>query len=652
MMALVPELALAAGTFTVNVHIAPDAPEENVAPCDASAGGSCALSLGRAIALIGSGDWQRALPVEVDSVRLQLVGDTYRIEQPMLLRWGETVGRDVTLEIAGESGRTRITGAAVVKDWLPVNPRTAPARLRAHEQALVADISALSIPFNQIPRARGYGVAPQPVLTEVFFGDVPQAVASWPNSGFGEITLAAERQQDEQRFFAVKSRQVADWQDEPDLMAHAFWKHDWAAQAYLVALKDTKQNRMQLMGRGSPYGIAAGQRLRIENALAELDAPGEWYVDRASGMLYIIPSAKGRPGTVEVSVSPALFVIENSRNVVVSGIQFEKTRGDAIRVHGGQNVVLDQVVIRGTGNRALVINDSPGTGIRRSIIEDTGQGAVHMTGGDRPTLTPSRNFVEGCVIRRFSRLVKTMGFAVEVHGVGHRIAANSISEAPHSAILFSGNDHVIEGNTIFNVVKETSDAGAIYVGRDFTAHGNVIRDNLLRDIQPSPPSREVKGVYIDDQASGITVRNNIFARVQQPVFIGGGRDNVVEGNLFFRSSPVIRVDARGLEAQRAQTVDPAGTLLQKLEAVPYKSALFTSRFPNLPRIRNDDYGAPKYNTFRNNMVIESQGPVIAEKAGNGITLEGNKVLNETAFMVQKAAVDRKVRDDFRMRGIQ
>jgi hypothetical protein len=649
---LSPSPAFSAGAFTVNVRVEQHASPKSEAPCAVAAGRSCSLLLEEAIALVGSNQWQRNLPEEVDTVRLLLAGDTFRVGRPMMLRWGGDTRRRVLLEILGEKGRTRISGGAIVSDWKQAEARTTPARLRARVSALVADLSGLPLPFSQSPLPRGYGHEPQPVLTEVFVGDVPLVIASWPNDGFGEVTQSSVRQQDEHRIFSVKSRQVADWHDEPDLMAHAFWKNDWAAQAYLVGLKDTKKNRMHLIGSGSPYGIAGGQRIRIENALAELDAPGEWYVDRASGMLYMIPLGKKGEEAVEVSVSSSILSIERSQDVRISGIQFDKTRGDAIRVFDSRNILFEHVAIRGTGNRALVIKDSRDSGIRSSVIEDAGEGGVYISGGDRKTLTPAHNFVEHCTIQRFSRLVKTMGFGVELHGVGHRVSGNRISDAPHSAVLFSGNDHIIEENTIFDVVKETSDAGAIYVGRDFTVHGTLIARNLLRDIRPFAPGREVKGIYIDDQASGITIKKNIFARVQQPVFIGGGRDNVVEDNLFFRSSPIVRLDARGLESQRAQIYDPTSTLSQRLAAVPYNREPFLSRFPNLARLQDDDYGAPKYNVFRKNIVIDSQDPVVSDRARMGITIQGNRNLTEDAFEKYMVGSDRKERVDFKLRLIR
>jgi len=42
------------------------------------------------------------------------------------------------------------------------------------------------------------------------------------------------------------------------------------------------------------------------------------------------------------------------------------------------------------------------------------------------------------------------------------------------------------------------------------------------------------GVYLDDCASGTTIFGNVFYKVTRAAFIGGGRDNTVENNIFRR----------------------------------------------------------------------------------------------------------------------
>ncbi|MDP3538775.1 MAG: right-handed parallel beta-helix repeat-containing protein [Azonexus sp.] len=618
-------------------------------PCQINQATECKAVLEDAFSLIQDTYWQQFVSGRFSKVRLVLSPGNYRLVKPLALRWGFGETKGVQLEIAGESQAAIISGAALIDKWAPAAPTNLPARVpvKVRSKLWVADVAAFNLPIDVIPHSRGYGLPIKPVLTELFLGNVAQPLAGWPNIGYGRLLRPVHVSTDDKRSFAVEGRDVKVWADEPDLQMLGFWRWDWAAQSYLVSGKELATNSLTLLGTGSPYGIKPGQRIRVENALAEIDSPGEWYLNRSSAQLYFYPPAGFQGGGSELSVASGLLKIEASEKVLVRDLVFEKSRGDAVTVNNGHEVIFDHVVIRLTGNRGLVIENSYGSGIRNSLIEDTGEGGVFLSGGDRQALVPAGNFVETNVIRRYSRHVKTYRFAAHLLGVGQRVVGNTISDAPHTAIFFKGNDHLIANNEIFDVVRETSDSGAIYVGRDFTERGTVIEDNFFHDIKPGLAGQEVKGVYLDDSASGMTIRNNIFARVQQPVFIGGGRDILVENNLFFYSPPAVTIDARGLGTEQKSTLDPNGTLQKGLDAVPYRVGIYASRYPHLAEIREDDFGAPKYNVFLNNLIVGGEMARVKQGAQAGIEIKGNKVVNDSIFEKNMAPNLRIKRDEFK-----
>lgn len=611
----------------------------------------CKATLVDAVAVIQTPQWQSSLTGRYTTVRVLLAPGTHRLLAPLTLHWGSDATNNVQLEIAGESQAAVISGAVPLANWVRASSANLPARVSSKVRDLlwVADVSSMDLPLNVIPHARGYGLPQRPELTELFVNSAIQPLAAWPNIGFGKLARPENVPVEDKKTFFIHGRSVSDWADEPDLRVLAFWRWDWASQSYLVANKDIAKNSLVLFGAGSPYGIKSGQRARVENALAELDSTGEWYLDRTAAKLYYLPSVRFDGHGSELAVATSLLQIAASSKVLIHDLVFEKTRGDAVSVTKSHDIVFDHVTIRFTGNRALTIEESASSGIRNSVIEDNGSGAVLLTGGDRNTLQSAGNFVETSIISRFSRLFKTMGFAISIAGVGQRVVGNTISNAPHTAIFFKGNNHLISNNEIFDVVRETSDAGAIYIGRDFTERGTVIDGNFIHDIQAGMAGQEVKGVYLDDEASGITIRDNIFARVQQPVFIGGGRDNLVENNLFFESSPAIRLDARGLGTERHNTLDPKGTLQRGLNAVPYRGPIYANQYPNLANIREDDIGAPKYNTFRNNLIIDSVITHIDKSAQNGIEISNNKQTNDSILIKNMPSNLRRLRDDFRLK---
>ena len=250
---------------------------------------------------------------------------------------------------------------------------------------------------------------------------------------------------------------------------------------------------------------------------------------------------------------------------------------------------------------------------------------MSLSGGDRKTLAPGHNFVVNCRLWRYSRWSRTYRPGVAIDGVGNRIAHCLIYDAPHNAILLSGNDHVIEYNEIHHVCLETGDAGAFYMGRDWTMRGNVVRCNYFHDLPPtqglSGEPHEVMAIYLDDTASGTTVYGNVCVRASHGVMIGGGRDNLVTNNIFVDCRPAISLDARGI-GWAAKYLLPGGDwdMQEKLAAVLYNQPPYSLRYPHLAELLSDNPAAPKYDVIQRNIAF--QCPQWLRLEDNAQTLPG------------------------------
>jgi len=272
--------------------------------------------------------------------------------------------------------------------------------------------------------------------------------------------------------------------------------------------------------------------------------------------------------------------LENVENVVVSNVEICNTRGWGARISG----------------RA--------SGVRDSHVHGTGEGGVYLYGGNRQDLSRGEMFVETSVLENVGRLVRTYSPAVASEGVGGTIKGNIIKGSPHLGIKFSGNDHLIAFNDISDVVREAGDMGAIYSGRDWTSRGNVIRANLVYDVM-APGRGAGRGVYLDDQFSSALVESNIFSNVKYGVFIGGGRHNTVRRNVFFSSDPAIFFDARGID-DAGLSAGNQPTLEKSLNDYPINSAIWSSRYPELARIRSENPMAPIGNRIHENVFVDGE----------------------------------------------
>lgn len=82
----------------------------------------------------------------------------------------------------------------------------------------------------------------------------------------------------------------------------------WVESRLPVVAVDEKE-RLVMFGKRSVFQLGPGDRYYVEGALELLDAPGEWYLDSASGTLYYAPLPDETPERSEV-VAPVLrFVL-------------------------------------------------------------------------------------------------------------------------------------------------------------------------------------------------------------------------------------------------------------------------------------------------------------------------------------------------------
>jgi hypothetical protein len=155
----------------------------------------------------------------------------------------------------------------------------------------------------------------------------------------------------------------------------------------------------------------------------------------------------------------------------------------------------------------------------------------------------------------------------------------------HMALLFGGNDHLIELNDIHHVTSVTYDSGAIYAGRDLSSRGTTIRWNRLHHLDMQAPcdshtSCARMGVYMDDWEGGNSVVGNIFYKVQTAFMSNCGGDMNFSNNLFVEVEVAIRQIGEDL-ATAWWASNTAEFLHMLLNLVPFEGPLWSSRYPEL-----------------------------------------------------------------------
>ena len=526
--------------------------------------------------------------------------------------------------------RVRLTGGREVSGFGPVTDAEILQRLdeSARPNVLVADLTAQGIAGVVHECPEGHPIRTEKMM-EVFFKRRRMTLARWPNEGFA---LTGEMEPAETHVVYEGDRPQR-WSAEDDVWLHGYWGQNWRDHYQQVLDIDTVSRKMSVRKRRSDPKHQPRRRYVALNVLAELDAPGEWYLDRKAGRLYFWAPEPIETGAVIVSLlADPLVRIDGASHVRLEGLVFECSRGRGVEIRGGQDNLVAGCEFRHLNGEAVAIEGGRANGVRSCDIHDVGAGGIILQAGDRKTLEPGECFADNNHIHDYALLARTYRPAVRVGGVGNRVAHNLIHDAPHGGIQLGGNEHVIEFNEIHHVVTETDDAGAFYMGRDLTHRGNVIRHNYFhhlggfagidwrltkdQDLSEHPSDTtsdgyhsshpaELNAVYLDDLIGGNTVFGNVFYRVGRGTRVAGGRDTLVENNIYVECNPAVEITGQGLTWSKDYFDGRSNTLIDRLAAVDYQNPPYSERYPELPGILDDNPGAPKYNRVVRNISVDS-----------------------------------------------
>ncbi|HSW44667.1 MAG TPA: right-handed parallel beta-helix repeat-containing protein [Phycisphaerae bacterium] len=549
---------------------------------------------------------------------------------------------------AYQNEEVRISGGREVTGWVPVKDPAVLKRLEpaARDHVLRADLTALGI--------TGLGtVEPGGNKLELFFADRPMTLARWPNEDYAKIAgVSGEKpieshghKGDAVGKLTYDGDRPSRWKNETDIWLSGYWFWDWADAYQKVESIDTDRKRITLKTPYHHYGYRKGQRYVALNLLSELDMPGEWYLDRAGGIVYFWPPADITSSKVYVSVLGNLIAVKDTSHVTLRGLTLKFNRATAVTIAAGDHVTVAGCTLRSISGQAARIEGGTDHSFVGCDLYDLGDGGISVLGGDRMKLTPGRHAVLNCHFYRYSRNSTTYRPAVSLNGFGNRVAHCSIHDAPHMAIQFTGNEHVMEFNEIYRVCTETDDAGAIYTGRDWTWRGNVIRHNYFHDMGTYKTWVGVQSVYLDDMASATTVYGNIIVRGGRGVLLGGGRNNTVENNIFVDCTPAVHVDERGTGWAKSFLDDQNNTMLQSLRKTPYKEPPWSTRYPELVNILDDEPGKAKYNVIARNICVGGRWLDLHDKLDDKVVRIENNLVNEDPLFVDAARGDYRLKPE-------
>jgi len=520
----------------------------------------------------------------------------YALSAPLALdrRDSGEPGAPVVWRAANRGGAV-FSGALTPSGWKRVDDPAILSILpeKAREHVIVA-----TLPGNDpLPGFRGGGCGTPDKLQEkplsFFQGEKRLESARWPNSGFahtganvGETKNRHDSRSCTSGVFKFASSRLATWAKEPELWAYGLWCYEWAdAKARVLAI-DASAGTISVDPAPIGFGIVVNAQFYIMNAVSEIDRPGEWAIDRERRLVYLWPDGHARP---TIAFAPGLVAARDVSDFAFDGFVFEFSRDAAVVFERSARAAVFSSVFRHTSSWGVQMVNSTECRVEGCDMYDLGEGGILLGGGVFKTLAPGNNVADNNHIHHYGRVVPNYRPGVQLRGVGNRCTHNLIHHTLHQAVAFDGNDHYIGFNVCHDCCTFNDDAGTIYCcQRDWSKRGTVIEHNALHMTGKQPRTTHTEAIYLDDFSSGVTIRRNVINRASKGVYIGGGQDCDVYGNLIMNCAVSISLGSRGIEtfARKVSEKGRESTMFKRLEKdrTLFETPLWKSRYPNMMRV--------------------------------------------------------------------
>ena len=450
-----------------------------------------------------------------------------------------------------------------------------------------------------------------PLYCELFINDKRQTLARYPDEGFlytEEVVSTGLGRESDGALTAVEgwdkirnpepdvyrvnpelSERIGGWKTLDDVWMFGYWKYDWADASTPIGRfdKDTGELSPAFV---SLYGTKTDAPYYFFNVLEELTSDGEWYLDRENGLLCIYASDDFEESQIDLSLSLDPLISSEADYVSFDGFVIKGTRGDAVVVNGNGNSV-KRCLIKNVAGNAVIMTGYDNL-VYNNEITRTGKGGIILEGGDTQTLTPGNNKADNNYIHDWSEIYLTYQPGVTLRGVGNICSHNEMTRSPHEAVTYSGNNHIIEYNEIYEVCLLSDDAGAIYAGRSWAWYGNKIRYNCVYNIGSDGHTPD--GIYLDDALSGQEVYGNLLINIPKyGILIGGGRDNIIKNNIIVNAGKQsIYYDQRARDGALSggwfnHASLKGGDMWDSLYASPWQSDIWQAAFPQYKNCTDD-----------------------------------------------------------------
>ncbi len=352
--------------------------------------------------------------------------------------------------------------------------------------------------------------------------------------------------------------------------------HSWENSIHPVASVEPQSNIVRFAAPLKEWWSIGywekAQRYYVENAFELLDSPGEWYLNRETGVLSYWPLPGEKMNGVEV-IAPRLTELVRFagnadqaafvKHVAIKGIRFEHADWElspngnsstqaavevpaVIMADGARQCSIEGCEIAHVGTYGIWFRQGcSNCRVQKNRLFDLGAGGIRV-GEERPAKLDAAESTENLVDNNHifdGGRVYPAGIGIWVAQSSHnRISHNDIHDLLYSGMSIGWNWNDATNRTHHNLIELNhvhdmgrgvlSDAGLIYcLG---ASPGSVIRNNVFHDMWPYSTPPFGWGIYFDATCSGYLCESNVVYHTRSGgvFWNNGGHEHTIQNNVF------------------------------------------------------------------------------------------------------------------------
>ena len=347
--------------------------------------------------------------------------------------------------------------------------------------------------------------------------------------------------------------------------------HKWDESLAGIAAHDSEKHELKLSNPcGHPPGSFNYYKYVVWNTREGMTAQGQWYHDRSAGRLVYWPVPGEDLQKLDMIVPTVDTIInfkEKVSNVTIEGLHLSVTATPllaaefaAVRMPGAihafdgmENCRFDRLVIKNTGGHGIkLLGCCKSVSIENCEISHTGAGGILFQNNMKEVNKNGIEIMVSCIppeqiddqsdcsifnnTVEHIRMIHSSAIAIAAHCCN--IIHNEISDVPYSGICYGpfngiisgGRNARIEQNLVMRAMQVLNDGAAIYA--TFTMDGT-ISGNVVKDIQQGSEADSGRNaIYLDENAGGWVVENNLVINCSHPTLNHMAYNNAIRNNIF------------------------------------------------------------------------------------------------------------------------